>query len=329
MSNQIKVSVGNSVKGLQDLTAFTHLQITKSLGQFAHSFGFKTSAAGSFAIEKGDDVFIKINDTFITSGYVNGIKISLNTTTVDVEFAGRSHTGDLIDTTQQIQYEKGKLLSVAQGLCQPYGITVSVADNAPTDAVAAPQLQQGTSSVFEALLPICQAQGFLLLTDPHGDVVLTKNPKAASGVVIKAPISVDYNDPEEQFSTYTFKTLKRMNQKGASATLNNPTVRRYRPYTAINGGEGNPPSYLYTQALIKKRRGNPFSITVTVKGWSWALEDGTTGLWAINTIYALKTGLERINGQYLCETVQFTLSPTEGQHTVLTLVLKDKYSVED
>jgi prophage tail gpP-like protein len=323
---------GNRHDGWKQVT------VRSSIEELAHSFSVDysrrwTAAGEPIGITAGDGVEIRIAETLVLTGYVDETSEDYDAGSHSVSAIGRSRTGDLCDCAAIYQggAVKGQdLRQVAETLCKPFGIKVSLS---PGDLdIGDPsnvQIEDG-ATVFEVLSNIARTQGLLLLTDTAGNLVLSR---AASEPKLSLELRLGENikrgslrcSARGRFSSYTLKG--QAPTSGASATslkfqIADDDVKRYRPTVLLD--------HQATMQRLKQRAiwerntaaGKALNLTYDVQGWT-----NIYGLWQPNTLLHLIDPTFGLDAFLLVSAVDLQRSLDGGRTARLELCARETFDV--
>lgn len=331
---------GNRHDGWKQVT------VRSSIEELAHSFTVEytqrwVSDAQPIPINAGDAVEIRIGDTLALTGYVDETSEDYDAGTHNVSVLGRSRTADLCDCAAVYKGGaiKGKdLQRVAELLCKPFGITVSLSE--PDLDIGDPstvQIEDG-ATVFEVLSNLARTEGVLLLTDPAGNLVLSR---AASEPKPSLELRLGENvkrgslrcSARGRYSTYVLKgqapgaTDALAKAMGASASslkyqVTDEDVKRYRPTVILD--------HQATMARLQQRAtwerntaaGKALALTYDVQGWT-----NIYGLWQPNTLLRLIDPKFGLDAQLLVSAVDLSRSLDGGRTARLELCAREMFDV--
>jgi prophage tail gpP-like protein len=334
---EVTLSVNGSVhEGWKSAT------IRSSIEELAHSFTVEytqrwSSSGEPVPIHSGDAVQIRIGDTLALTGIVDETSEDYDASSHTVSVTGRSKTGQLFDCSvvHKGGAIKGKnLQQVAELLCKPFGITVSLSDPELDvgDAVDV-QIQDG-ASVFETLSEIARKEGVLLLSDAAGNLVLAR---ASSTPLASLELRTGENikrgslrsSTRERYSTYILKGQARSSDalSGSAATqlrheVVDDAVKTYRPLVIV---ESNTTLALMQQRGAWERNtraGRALALTYDVQGWT-----NIYGLWKPNTLLRVVDTFLGLDTELLVTTVDLSRTLDGGRTARLELAPRETFDV--
>ena len=316
--------------------------VRSSIEELAHSFSVEYSQRWSnsgspVAINPGDAVQVRIGDTLAVTGYVDDTSEDYDASTHSVSVTGRSKTADLIDcsTVHKGGAIRGKdLRQVAELLCEPFGITVSLSEPGLDIGDAANVQVQDGESVFETLNAIARKEGVLLLTDPAGNLVLSRassEPKASLELrtaenIKRGTLRSSHRD---RYSSYLLKgqapgsaALKGVGAASMKYVTTDDAVARYRPFVIVDSNTTL--SRMQQRAAWERntRAGRALALTYDVQGWT-----NMYGLWQPNTLLRVVDTFLGIDAELLVTSVDLQRSLDGGRTARLEVQPRETFDV--
>lgn len=337
MSTGIALTVGG-----QKFTGFKSVRVSCGIEQFAGAF--EMECADRWAIKgqttpllEGEPCSVQIYGQTVITGFIDASNPRYGRDEHALNVTGRDAAGDLVDcaaVSDGFGVLNRTLPQIAQDLCAPFGIGVSVAPG--VDAGPAFQYQRINvgETVFEALSRLAQIRGVLIVSDGQGGIQITQagtvraTTRLQLGVNIKAGEAI--HSVQQRFREYLVygQTFELDNPAAAQQVLGRATDS----YAAIRSARKTivdpvEPSDIYmatklAQWVANTRRAQGERATFTVKGWL----DGAAP-WKHNTVVAIDCPWTRFQGDFLICGVRFELDKEEGEVTHLSVVPRDAYSL--
>lgn len=328
--------------GGQQFTGFKSVDVGCGIEQFAGTFDVE--CADRWAINgqvtpllEGVPCTVQIYGQTVITGFIDASNPRYGKDEHSLNVTGRDAAGDLVDcaaVSDGFGVLNRTLPQIAQDLCAPFGIAVSVAPG--VDAGPAFQYQRINvgETVFEVLSRLAQIRGVLIVSDGQGGIQITQAGTARAstrlqlGVNIKAAEAV--HSIQQRFHEYLVygQTFELDNPAAAQqvlgrATDNYAAIRSARK-TIIDPVE---PSDIYQADRLARwvantRRAQGKRAIFTVKGW----RDGKTP-WRHNTIVPVDDPWSRFQGDYLICGVRFRIDKDEGEVAQLSVVPADAYTL--
>lgn len=316
------------------------ISITRSIEQLAHTFslGFTERwlpEQNPLPIREGFACRVDYDSKPILLGYVDDASVDYDTENHSATVEGRSITADLVDCSARVKsWRKQTLKNIADALCLPFGISVTVAHGVDVSAkIRAFSVQDG-ETVFEALSRLAAMRGVLLLSDDRGNVLITRAGSNKTSTVIKygqnALRGGRRGSARERFSDYTLKAQifgdEEFNGELAMsirADVSDSGVRRYRPLTVLADAQD-------TKSELRKRAewernirvGRSLRLTYTMQGW-----EHESGVWAPNLLVQVDDSLLGVKGEFLIMSARL-IRDERGSVTELELAAPEVLSVE-
>ncbi len=156
------------------------ISLTRSLDIFANTFDLTLTdnqASQARTVKLGSPCQVRIDGETLITGYVDRIRPRYDGRSRSLTVSGRSKTADLVDCSvpatvhNQSQQNNQTLLAVAKRFAKLLGIVVS--STVETSPVLVSAIAEG-ETVFEYLETLARQQGVRLVTDPAGDLVITR-----------------------------------------------------------------------------------------------------------------------------------------------------------
>lgn len=318
------------------------MRITRSMEELAHSFDVGltdrwSEYADPIPIEAGDACSVFVDGGVVLTGYIDEDRLDYGPEDRSLGFNGRSKTGDLVDCAAihgKGQWRNVGLLTIAQDLCAPLGITVSAKVSlgekfGPPDGF---KIQEG-ETVFDCLSRAARARGVLMMTDADGNLVFDRAGTVRVTTKLERGKNIlrgsKRNSQESRFSEYTVKTQSSGNDNvsGAATSIKRSSldvaVGRNRPTVIIGENESNG-TELQKRADWERnvRAGRARRLSYVVQGWKHA-----GGLWEPNTLIRVIDPDARIDDDLLAVTVTQSRD-NRGTLTTIDLTLKEAFDVQ-
>jgi prophage tail gpP-like protein len=316
-------------------TGWESVSVERSLDALANGFNLTLARLpDASGIAPGAACEVRLDGETVVTGYIDQTDESMGTGGRTLSISGRDKTGDLVDCSAMLPGGKatGNVLMIAEALCAPFGITVSIAGH-PVSPVGGFQVETG-ETVHEALKRLLKATGLTVISDGKGGVVLTR---AADGHVAtplvygRNIISMSLKRDETQvFSQYMVKGQQQagdgVTPQQASGPLGvqaNPAMRRYRPLVLTAENQTNTARAMgRAQWEQATRAAKAISIEVETVGWRTKIEQGE--LWPVNRLVQLDSPLAA--GLFLITRVAHEQGMS-GTTTRLTLAPSDAFTL--
>lgn len=333
--SRIKILIDNS-----EYSGWKNFTFRKGLGTLAHQFSFsipdKWEPLGfPVLFNEGDPVQIFIDDTKISTGYIDDVGINESSKSHGVTVTGRSKTADLVDCSFEgppYSWKQVKLGELAVTLTAPFNIEVFTTATLPNDLFDF-KLKTGESP-FEAIDRKAREFGILLGTNVDGNLLFTNNQKQSAKTRLQPGFNIIEYDKtsslENRFSKYIIKGQdKGRGRKAYSESLGKILG------TAVDEGVGrNRPKIIKvsssTTATIAQKKaaweagvrwGKSLSVDIVVADF---YQTGFSDLWNINEFVPVKIKNANIDQRMLISDLEFSRSQ-EGSITTLTCVRPEAF----
>jgi prophage tail gpP-like protein len=342
------------VRGVELFPSHFMLQVTERL----------PTESKKSAILPGSTCRLKIGTDLVISGYVDTVEIHLSTKEHKVAVVGRSATEDLVDcaagvedgkeTLATMTFSAPNLLTLANILSSPFGITVTAPDGEGTPLVSiADGIPQFTiplnTSPYDVLEPLARLRSRLLMDGIDGNLVIAAvgTKKTASGFTLPGSVkeaAVRF-DKQDRFSVYLpaqNATDTMMDVAAAARTTSGNYLKpvpdeaafkdqprldggkRYRPHFVVNDQYFD--SIYLAEKLAEWEKGRRFgrshAVTAVVPLW----RDSAGTLWTPNTLAQVNMpALKLANLTWLISHVVYMKGFGTGTQTMVTLMAKEAF----
>lgn len=286
-------------------------------------------------IKAGQACQVLIDGITVITGYVDDVEPSYDAQQHGITVGGRDKTGDLVDCSaihKSGEWAAGtKLLTVAQDVCAPFGISV-------IDRVGVGEIPQKLDidhrTAFEVLETAARMKAVLLVADGLGNLVITRasNKRISTALVegkniLSASGAFSWKD---RHSKYTVKAQAApeedehvpQNHTYPSGAATDAVIDRYRPLIVLAEDQGNGVTLKQRaewERNVRIGRGN--RATVTVQGWKHA-----GGLWEPNTLVHVRSPYLDVDADLLISTVTYLLDE-QGTRCELQLCMPEAFNL--
>jgi prophage tail gpP-like protein len=214
---------------------FISANVSTSIDSLSDTFTIHANNRwASGGLRAGDECAIyDYNDEKLLEGYIDAVEPH---TDGRIQISGRNKAGDLIDSTAagSGEFTNLTLLEIVQRLCEPFGIIATGEDGSRIDRFRyAPD-----ETVSQIIKRLAVRQGFLIYSDPSGDVIIANAGNTRAPIVLEQGVNIISGsakiDARRLHSLY-----KVLGQNYDSNTVNGEfagLATRYRPLTQIDGG---------------------------------------------------------------------------------------------
>lgn len=279
----------------------------------------------------GELAHVHLGKQSIITGYIDKVEASVDKSRRSVTVSGRSKTADLVDCSVigENQFSGLTIKEIAEKLCEPFGIKVTLNGNA--GAVFPSIVVQQSETVFALLDRLARERKLLMYPTHEGNLVISEKGTLRASNEIRQGVNYlsgkstfDYSN---RFSKYVIKgqnlgflgTAEQSTSPMGEAT--DEGVSRYRPLLIVAentvDGESSADRANYEAEL---RAAKALTAEVQVQGWFQS--DGK--LWDINQIVFVDAGFLGIRRRMLIQKVEFNKS-NAGTTTSISLIREDAY----
>lgn len=330
---------------------WTNATIARSIERGAHSFSLSlTDSSDSDAlstptsIEVGMSVEVYISNDLVISGYIDDLSTSYDATSHSLTVNGRSKIGDLIDCSiegQQFLIGQQNLQQIAESLCEPFGITVSVDDSAKTAAAETFTTDHNLDigqPIWEFLEELARLKAVFLVSDSNGNLLITRAGSTTASVSLELGKNIKTGSgsfsQRQLFKTYTVcgqvATNESNNQGSAVSTQYKASVNgtdtsmRYRPFTVFSDNQADN-SACETRAKWQRNvnESRAQSLQYTVQGWRQK-PDGD--LWQANQLVHVTDSWIGVDKKFLIVETRMQFG-SSGSTTELHLMPEGAFSI--
>jgi prophage tail gpP-like protein len=320
------------------------VQVTRGIESISGSFELEVSDRWGeqlepWAIGEEDECELVIDGVPVITGYVDRRSISYSASEHTLNVSGRDKTGALVDCSAYLEkweFQNTPVLTLAERICEPFGITVTLQAGTTPPATPAKLSIDPGDSAFEAIERSCRMAGLLPVADGVGGLVLTRagETRALTELIEGQNIlaaSANYDATGRYRNYYVLGQHRGTDEhNGTAATevkafAEDENVKRVERVLLIRP-EGNvtvahAKKRAEWEAIVRASRAD--AVTITVQGWTQG--DGT--LWPVNSTVKVLSPLLGINGRMLITEVTYSLDEA-GMITRLTLKRPDAFLPE-
>jgi prophage tail gpP-like protein len=334
-------------------------------GGFALGFSDRWgNIARPWPIQEEDECSVALEGEVVLTGYVDRRRLSYSASEHSLSVEGRDRTGAMVDCSAVLkswEFHNIELLNLATKLCEPFGISVRLdatvgkisiatgkggghvtAGGTGKTALGVPKAPRKFcidpgESAFEVLDRACRMAGVLPVSDGQGGLVLTRagSDRVGTPLIEGENIlsgSVEY-DATARYRKYivgaqhpaTADWLDGSVTNAVSGSATDENVRRAERVLMIRPEASCTPAMAKVRAAweAKVRAARGDTVTITVQGWT------TRGaLWPVNALVPLRSPRLEIDGEMLITQAVFSLDPSGGSTTELTLRRPDAFIPE-
>jgi prophage tail gpP-like protein len=332
--------------GTFKISGWQSIELSRSLDDMCDSFNVSLSSPLSSAppevdIVEGLAVQVKYDDELMLTGYIDEVDDSSNVSSFTLRISGRSRACDIADCSaiHKGGWKSKKLDAIADSIASEFGIKVSTdLLDLPTESF---RLQSGETA-FDAIDRLVREHGLRVVSDPGGDLVLTRTGlERFPDVVIERGVNVVEGgvrrSQTERYSQYIFKASLAASDNSYGDTnqikyaVTDEGVERHRPLVVKLEGAGSKNAARLKDAAEWERntragKSQKLSYRVVMPGAvarSWEMPGGH-GTWRPNVIVAVRDTNHNVDGQFLVTAVTLSRS-SNGTETRLELTHPEAY----
>jgi prophage tail gpP-like protein len=336
-SGKAELKAGGAIYG-----GWKTLRITRSIEQVSGTFELGISdrwvgQPSASPIRPGEACQLLLDGEPVITGYADEAAPSYDDSTHEISVTGRDKTGDLVDCSAIYkggQWHNVKFERIARDLVAPFGIKVHVEIDTGA-AFASFNIQEG-ESVFECLERGARMKALLLMSNPLGDLVITRASRRLLPFALEQGVNIKGTRGnfawKERFSSYTVKGQGKIGPDGeavddhigGSATVKDATINRHRPLIVLAEEHGHHASLrdrAEWERNVRMGRGNRG--TITVQGWRHAGGQ----IWQPNWLVRVRSPFLWLDADMLIVGCTYTLDERRGTETELSIALPEAFDL--
>lgn len=239
------------VVGSQRISGWTGVRVTAGMERMPRDFELSMTErypdVGEVILPLNEPTTVWIGNDRVVSGYVERYRTSIGPHGHSISASGRGKCADLLDCSVEWpggQISSSTAFSIAQKLCEPYGLTASCTGD-PGPIVPKLVVNLGETA-FEVIERVCRFAALLVYEDGNGNLVLSRigTDKAASGFQEKVNVTEASleRSADQQYSEYlvTRMAMDVLTDIGDGgnlvATVDNPNISRHRRRVIVAEG---------------------------------------------------------------------------------------------
>lgn len=356
-----------AANGYNYVDCWENIDIKMSMGNVCNEISVSTlnffenklvlfRASNDWKLKKGASYICRINDEFISIGYIDDVGVQYSGEGSSIDFYMRDKTSDIVDcpyySENKNEFKKQSLADITKALCLPFNILVKI-DSSASEALNLKldsfTVDQGRS-VAEQIVEECTKVGVLVTTDGLGNLLLTQPTLTDissdlitdtnilhaemgstlkdrfSNYIVKAEIKPDKLvnvDSEQEWIEREKEGSYSNRKKVEDKELSN----RYRPFIMLSDTAQT------IEDCVKRavyeaniRRAKSLRVNYTLEGWT---EVNSGKVWRPNRLVQVNDRVLDINETMLVNSVNLVYSSDSGFQTTLELVLKECYSLNE
>ncbi len=322
----------------QRFSGWTSAEVRRSAEAVAASFTLTVThndaeLADFVAFEEGQACTVLVDGQPVIKGFIGAFEGDLTKEGATLTLSGRDATADLVDCAalpQGVrQWLNQPINTIVTDLCAPFGIPVAFRGDLGKPW---PQFTlEPAEKVIDALRRLTQARGLLLIPDTLGGLTVAQPSTTLQPIALRQGHnlfkgSASYSDAE-RFSTITVfgqqqstPTANGRTTNGATATVTDPSVKRYRPLAIQAQGQASTADCQRQAAwAMASRNGKAKRVRITLPFWR---QSPNGALWDINQLVQVEAAGPPLftNEPLIITEVTYSIDRTNGQMVELGLV---------
>jgi len=325
------------------LSGWSAIEVTRGIEQMPSTFIIEATDANpnlrdALNVQDGTPCTVFLGPDRVVTGYVDTVIRSYSGGAHVVQIQGRGKCQDLVDCSAEwkgFQISGSNAFSIAQKLCEPYGITAQLlGDPGPTVQQFNLNIGETPATIIEKVTR--QAQ-LLYFEDPNGNLVLSKAgiDRAASGVMEGGNVqqASTIRSQAGRYSDYTVSLLGLYTDGTITSdvafpfTARDPNVKRHRKVYNIEDQVYGGGLLAAATAIWRSARmaGRGERVVAIVDSW----RDAAGKLWTPNTLVPVSLPRLQVKGETLClSRVTYRFDLSAGRTSELELMPKSAFLPE-
>ena len=345
----LTLTVGNV-----SVTGWQRVSVTRPLAAIPSSFSIEVTEkypnAADLDLKPGQPCTVTIGSDLVLTGYVDRYTSAISASQHTIRVEGRSKSEDLVDCSALVagtsagseskdglQVVNGDVLSIAQRLAKPYGVTIQTNVQGPFQAIPQFNINLG-ETVWEIIDRITRYSELIAYDMPDGSVMLSEVGKQSMASGFRIGDNVETADVmfsmDQRYSEYEGHLISTMalgtdagvNTPGVGEIVRDDEVPRFPKLYVISEQFVMGQPLAGKRAIWEKNRrwGQSFNFTVTCDAW----RDAAGKLWSPNYLAAIDAAALKLKHRdWLIGTVTY-LRDEGGQHARLSLWPPEAFSIE-
>lgn len=324
----------------QEYTDYLDASVVCSLENFARTFAISysdkwlQSYTSQFPFTEGDACEITVDGEVVIDGFIDEITIDYDGKSHRMQVTGRSWNGHMVDASAVHKtgaWKNADLLTIANDIADPFGVTVKVLDGVILDEVLEPFRKwaiEDEETAHECIQRLAKMRGLFLTSDAGRNILVSRaGPRRTSSSIVYGTNVIRANASRRFSERHSYYLVKSQNAgdetwyaEDASSKLfareDDPGVETHRPLIIVSDGQGSKPE-LEMRAKWERnvRAGRSRRYTYEVNGW----QKTEGGLWQPNERISVQDPIFDIEGELLIASVAFKQSHPGGSTTSLEL----------
>lgn len=320
----------------REFGGWTGARVVRSIEALAGSFELDATerwAGGSWPLGEGDSCEVVVNGQPVVTGWIDARDRAFGASMHSVGVRGRDRAGDLVDCSVVLdrwEFADTPVLTLAQRLCEPYGITVALQPGLVVAALPKKYSVDPGDTVANALENLCRTAAVLPVSDGLGGLVLTRAGTAPAPADLVEGVNLLGGRSSFDWTGRARRYLVLGTHKGSDA-LNGAALRiqgdaydleARAGRTIVVRPEGNvtaaqAQARAQWEAITRAARSEV--VTVDVQGWS-----ASGQVWTPNTRANVRAPSLGVDGSMLITQVELTRD-SAGTRASLTLKRPDAF----
>jgi len=331
---------------LQDkrISGWTRVSVKRGVETCPSSFEIAATSDSpiyedAVGVREGSPCTVLLGGDIAVTGYLDIVAPAFDNKSHEVRLVGRGKCADLVDCSAE--WPSGwigdtDIVSLATGLCGPYGIAVRL-DAPPPERIPAFSLSIGETP-WSVLERVARQSGLLLYETETGDLIFTRAGASTAASGFREGVNIEaasvLRSMAQRYSSYECSLTSTRSFGGVNegssdpfyAKVQDPNVSRNRRL-AIVAEDGNGSLELVKRRAeweAARRAGQGSAVTLTTSGW----RDAAGALWRPNTLASVSIPRLGVVPATLCiGDVDYVRDET-GTRTTLTLMPRETFLPE-
>lgn len=282
--------------GGQVIEGWTSVRVTAGIERCPRDFAVSMTARypgelETVTVAPGDPCEVRIGGDLVVTGYIDRLLPTLEAGEHTIQVVGRGKCEDMVDCSAEWpsnQISNSSILSIAQKLAAPYGISVEGIGDMGNPVPRFNVIWGETA--YDVIERVARYEALLVYESPSGSLVLSRVGSASHASGFTEGQNVQRAAPifaaDQRYSEYVARMLDFSLADIAGVgdiieTVVDKGIKRHRLLYVIAEG-GDTANYAITRQRAEweaaRRAGRSFNVTVTVDSW----RDSAGKLWTPN-----------------------------------------------
>lgn len=271
-----------TLSGWQEIRVTRGIEILPSSFEISMTEKYGSDLADEIDVQAGDYCEVLLGGDLVLTGWVDQWLGSIADGMHSITLIGRGKCADLVDCAavhDGYQISNAPVLFIAQELCEPFGVKVSLAPGSNQGDPVEQLVILAGETPYDLIERVCRYRGLLMYDTPDGNLLLSGigSGRAASG--FEQGVNIERADvgfrSNVQFSDYyaLYQGLDLFSDAGGApnqiAHVVDNTVQRYRPRVILSENVVGGAAIAQQRADWEnaRRYGRSYAVMLTTDTW--------------------------------------------------------------